>query len=106
MSGRRVVLRHQLENPIRDKVCDAVRKLYGIRSIQMNLKFDAGWPDRWFLIAGGKPFLIEFKAPGKPLAELQKYRVEELRTLGYDVEVHDDYDTAMAAIKLRFIRKV
>lgn len=59
------------------------------------------WPDRMFCIPGGKPFYIEFKAPGKDLEPLQAKLIKELREDGYDVEVHDNKDNAMRAISKR-----
>ncbi len=60
-----------------------------------------GWPDREFYLPGGKPLLIEFKRPGEGLAPLQEKTIAELRKIGYDIEVHDDKDEAIAAIKAR-----
>ena len=40
----------------------------------------------------------KFKAPGEEPGPLQLYRHEILRKLGYQVEVHDDYEIAFQAI--------
>jgi hypothetical protein len=88
-----------LENILRDKVChDALWQL-GVRSLQLNLHFDAGWPDRLLLIPGGKPLFIEFKRPGEVPRPLQAQRIDTLRALGYDVSVIDDYDKGMQIIR-------
>lgn len=62
------------------------------------------WPDRCFWIPGGKPFLIEFKKPGEEPTKLQTDTIEDLRSDGYDVEVHDDPEEAKRAIRKRMER--
>lgn len=58
--------------------------------------------DRWFILPGGHLFIIEFKRPGKgKLSKRQINEIKELRSLGYDVEVHDDKKEAIESIKLR-----
>lgn len=56
----------------------------------------SGWPDKMFLIPGGKPVLIEFKRPGTDLAEesRQAQRIQTLQRLGYLAEVHDSVEGA------------
>lgn len=61
----------------------------------------AGWPDVCFLIPGGSPVFIEFKAPGKKPSELQTHRIATLRKGGYDVHVCDDGDAACALLQER-----
>lgn len=58
----------------------------------------AGWPDVLFLIPGGRPLFIEFKAAGKKPTPLQAFRHGQLKAAGYDVYVHDDYDAACRCI--------
>src|SRR5690606_2325720 len=57
------------------------------------LKFiSPGWsgaPDRLVLLPGGKIIFVELKAPGKKPRPLQLKRHEELRQLGFHVEVID-----------------
>lgn len=62
---------------------------------------ETGWPDGIFLIPGGKPLFIEFKWPGKKPDPKQVYMHTLLRNLGYDVEVHDNVEEALAAIATR-----
>src|ERR1044071_8648274 len=57
-----------------------------------------GWPDDIFLIWGGRPLLMEFKGPGCVPSPIQLRRHEQLRGLGYDVAVCDDFDAARRAI--------
>lgn len=45
--------------------------------------------------------MIEFKAPGKEPSPLQWHTINELITLGMDVEVHDSKESAIAALQER-----
>lgn len=89
------------EAKIEQWVCDQAFKLYLVEAIKLNLGGNNGWPDRLFWIPGGRPFLIEFKRPGEPAEPLQGYIHAKLKKLGYDVEVYDDRDTALEAIRRR-----
>lgn len=57
-----------------------------------------GWPDFLFLIPGGNPLFIEFKASGKRPTAMQARRIAQLRNLGYEVTVCDNPEDARAAI--------
>jgi hypothetical protein len=57
-----------------------------------------GWPDFIYLIPGGRPLFIEFKATGKRATRTQEWRIRILEELGYDVEVADSVDVAKEAI--------
>jgi len=85
------------ESKIERRVCRDAKRLLGVVSEKFKA-INNGYPDRIFLIPGGKPLFIEFKAPGEEPDPLQLYRHEVLRELGYQVEVHDDYQTAFQAI--------
>lgn len=88
----------QVEGP----TLSAVKKRWPrLKVRKMNGMGSKSWPDRCFWIPGGKPFLIEFKAPGKDLTELQAKTIKELIEDGYDVEVHDNKDRALRAISQR-----
>src|SRR5208283_1561851 len=93
-----VVARRPLETSVERRVARDALTLYGVVSFKLTLRHDAGWPDRLFLVPGGRPLFIEFKRPGEPPNPLQAHRIETLSGLGYDVEVRDDYDAALAAI--------
>lgn len=83
------------EAKIERKVCeDALSKL-GVPSFKWGVD---GWPDRGYLIPGGRPFFIEFKRPGEVPDPRQEFRIECLKTWGYEVEVHDDASRAFQAI--------
>jgi len=88
------------ESKLERATCKAAEEL-GVISIKLRSASDNGWPDRMFLIPGGKPFFIEFKAPGEKPDKLQLYRHKILRYLSYDIEVHDNKESAVSAIKAR-----
>lgn len=93
------VLRHILESSIERRVVDDAAERLGLRSLKLNLRYDAGWPDRLWLIAGGRPLFSEFKRPGEGPSPLQIKRLATLVGLGYDVAVLDDYDKAMRRLR-------
>ena len=57
------------------------------------------YPDRLFLMPGGKVLMIEFKRPGETPTKLQEYCHDELRNLGYDVEVHSTRQGAIESLQ-------
>ena len=67
----------------------------------IKLTIGEGWPDRLFLIPGGQALFIEFKAPGERPSPLQQYRIDYLKAIGFQVEVHDDADKAIQSIAKR-----
>lgn len=69
--------------------------------LKLEARGRAGWPDQMYMIPGGKPFFIEFKRKGELPRPLQSYIHSQMRENGYDVEVHDDADTAIAALRRR-----
>lgn len=92
-------------NPLESKVerdtCgDALRKLRVPNMKMLHTGGETGWPDRIFFIPN-RPLLIEFKRPGEKdnTSPRQEYIHDILRELGYDVQVHDNKDEALAAIK-------
>lgn len=87
-----------LETDIEEWVVKEAEAL-GIPSLKLNLKGNRGWPDRIFLIAGGRPLFIEFKRPGEEPRKLQQQRHRILRKLGYEIQVHEDRQEALSALK-------
>lgn len=83
------------EAKIERRVCDRALKELGIANFKWGVD---GWPDRVFLVPGGRPLLIEFKAPGEEPNPRQAFRIECLRTWGYDVGVCDNEHDAMQLI--------
>lgn len=91
--------RRSTETEIQRRTIDYARRK-GVISIRMSFMPGArqGWPDVLFLVPGGRPLFIEFKKPGGKATKLQEHRIQQLRKLGYDVEIHDQEDTAKRAI--------
>jgi hypothetical protein len=87
-----------LEKVIERDTCKTAMKLYGVPNCKMSPDGVVGYPDRIFWIPGGKPLLIEFKRPGEPLKPIQIERHKMLITLGYQVETHDNKESALSAI--------
>lgn len=85
----------EVENPVVEWC-----KKHKILTRKMNGMGSRGWPDRLICIPI-TPLWIEFKRKGEKLRKLQVHRIKELRKLGYDIEVHDDKEEAIAAIKKR-----
>lgn len=93
-----MIIRRALEQPIEHRVVDAAARNLGLRSLKLNLRYDAGWPDRLWLMPGGRPLFSEFKRPGETPAPLQNERLVTLAGLGYDVAVFYGYDEAMGRL--------
>ena len=72
----------------------------GIPTIRMFFGpgIQTGWPDVLFLIPGGRPLFIEFKAPGETPTKKQEKKIATLRELNYDVCWTDDRDEAKEMI--------
>ena len=78
--------------------CRILLEDYGVINKKLEAASDTGWPDRMFLIPGGKPVYIEFKAPGEDLEPKQAYVHNTLKKLGYNVQVHNNVKEAVAAV--------
>ena len=87
-----------LENYIETETCKEVLKWLGIESNKFVSPGNTGYPDRIFWIPGGKPLLIEFKRPGESASTKQVYVHDQLRKLGYRVEIHDNIGRALRAV--------
>src|SRR5690606_26564047 len=87
-----------LETDIEEWVVTEAERL-GVPSLKLNLRGNRGWPDRIFLIPGGRPLFIEFKRPGEEPRKLQQQRHRILRKLGYEVEVHEERQAALDAVR-------
>lgn len=87
-----------LEADIEQDAVDLVWKYLGIEGSKLAVKGDNGYPDRVFWVPGGRPLLIEFKAPGeRPRPKQQDVHVF-LRALKYEVQVHDNAIDAFEAV--------
>lgn len=67
----------------------------GILVTKMNIMGRRGMPDDVFWVKGGKPLIIEFKAPGKEPRRLQQITIDYLKRLDYDVQTCDDPATGI-----------
>lgn len=74
---------------------------HGCRCTKLQGMGNRAEPDYLFRIPGGRPFLIEFKRPGECPTPLQTVSINSWLADGYDVEVHDTKESAIAAIKKR-----
>jgi hypothetical protein len=81
------------EQDVRD-----MARVYGVEAMKLSIDGQNGWPDRMFLIPGGRPLFIEFKKPGEEPEPLQKKRHRYLRKQGYHVEVCTTFNTALGHI--------
>ena len=86
-----------LEKQIESPVVKWAKK----QGIKVKKKVFADQLDRWFFFSNGRLYIQEYKVPGKKLTPLQQLEIEELHKLGFDVEVYDDKDEAIEALKLR-----
>lgn len=66
---------------------------------------EAGWPDDFFFLPGGRLYMVEFKRPGEVASKLQEHRINDLKRQGYDVSVHDSTEAAVEAIHSRCARR-
>ena len=93
--------RFRQEKRIEVNVCKAALLDLRIANIPLKLHLGTqnGWPDRLFLLGHGAVLFIEFKDPYKgELEPLQIRNHEMLRSLGYNVQVHDNKVDALEAI--------
>jgi hypothetical protein len=84
-----------IEAKIERKVCKDALRRYGVHNIKIQ---KAGFPDRIFLIPGGAPLFIEFKAPGEEPRPMQAYYIDMLDKLGYHATWCNNYEGAMEVI--------
>lgn len=92
-----------LENDIEEEVCRQALDL-GVINFKVKAAGQRGWPDRCFLIPGGKPLFIEFKRPnGGVLSANQKVIIRRLKYYGYSVEVCDNVEEAVKIIKTNLV---
>ena len=87
------------EAKVRDPSITYAHKL-GIRTIRMYFGpgIQTGWPDDMYLIPGGRPLFIEFKAPGNIPTPKQEEKIRILEEAGYDVTWCDNRADAKTAI--------
>ena len=92
------VIKIMLEASIECRACARVLKELGVRSLKLNVGGQTGWPDRMFMVPGGRPLFIEFKRPGEEPRPKQQHIHKILRHNRYDIQVYDTVDGAFQAV--------
>lgn len=87
-----------LESKIQRDAKILVENTLGIKSNKLQIVGSSGFNDLVFWLRGGRPFLIEVKRPGQTLRKLQQHVHNDLISLGYLVETHNDKFDILAAI--------
>lgn len=64
-------------------------EMIGGKALKFTSPGCSGVPDRIVLLPGGRIIFVELKAPREQLRPLQVFRVNQLRALGFRVEVLD-----------------
>ena len=86
------------ESKIEKKAVRLIWRKLGIKGLKLRIIGETGFPDRLFLLPGGKPVFIEFKAPGEKARPKQIKIHNDLKELGYIVKVIDNEIDALQAI--------
>ncbi len=92
----------QFSRPSEASIERRFAKMCNDRGAECRKFVSPGWrgvPDRLLLLPGGKCVFVEFKAPGKRPTALQAKRHDELRSLGFRVEVIDSKEGADALLE-------
>src|SRR4051812_25586327 len=92
----KVRIRGRFEKQDEQWVCQKAFELYGVENIKVG---HSGWPDRQYLIPGGRPLWLEHKRPGMKAQARQAWRIRRLKELGYNAELADDRDEALEQIR-------
>jgi len=88
----------QRESGAEGRACDWYDRLRPRSRTKLNVQGRRGLPDQCFWLPL-RPLLIEFKAPGERPRPLQEDTFRRMARDGYDVQVHEDADEAVAAIR-------
>jgi hypothetical protein len=87
-----------LEKHVEQPTVDRARKL-GILVVKQTHAGARSHPDRAFYFPGGALLQIEFKAPGEIPTKLQAQTIQQLRGLGFEVQVIDDRKQGIALVE-------
>ncbi|ABS41879.1 VRR-NUC domain-containing protein [Clostridium botulinum] len=79
------------ESRIEKRLKKEIEKLGG-KALKFVSPGVSGVPDRIVLLPEGRIIFVELKAPGKKPRPIQKYRIKELRSLGFRVEIIDSIE--------------
>lgn len=85
-----------LEAHIEQEITDYAKSL-GMMTLKLNVKGQAGWPDRMY-VWRGHVWFIEYKAPGQKPRPLQDYIHKQLRGQLITVRVVDNLIDARRTI--------
>ena len=71
---------------------------YGIPSIKLVMVNDAGWPDRLYVLPGGRVVWVEYKKPGERPTAIQDERHDLLTAFGHTVATYESVEEAVAGV--------
>lgn len=83
------------EREIEQHLVSQVRSELHGRCIKMSPQGQAGWPDRGILFPDGRTAFAELKCDGGVVSKIQRERIKELRTMGFEAWIlwsRDDVD--------------
>lgn len=86
------------ETTIEKKLVEKI-KAAGGQAIKINSPGKAGMPDRMVLVAGGRIWFVETKAPGRKLRPLQEHIRLGLSAMGFSVRVIDTVEKIEALME-------
>jgi hypothetical protein len=90
----------RLERKIESDAVEQIEGWWGsVYCLKLNVLGRRGWPDRLILAPEGTVMFVEFKRVGEKPRKLQEFCHDILTTLGFEVQVHDDTDEAVEAVK-------
>lgn len=82
----------KLEKEVEDKLSKEVSKMGG-KSFKFESNGNRGVPDRIVILPGGRIYFIETKRPkGGRFSKIQKFKMNELESLGCNVRSIKNYD--------------
>lgn len=77
-------------------------KKRGLAQAKLRTPGQNGFPDRIFFVPGGKAVIWEAKRKGEKPRKLQRYVMNLLKTLDYDVFWSDNAEEAIAYLESKF----
>jgi len=89
--------RERLEKEIETTIVDRFPGTVAIKQYRRN------WPDRLFLLPGGRCFFVEFKRKGKTPRSGQKLVIKKLRERGFTVYVIDNIKDGHRLVQLELL---
>lgn len=86
------------EKLLEKKLAEGVKKLGG-KALKFSSITDTSYPDRLVMLTRGQVFWVELKSTGCKQTKLQELRSRELRDLGFEVFVVDDFTGLNSALE-------